>query len=389
MGAHIDITERKRLELQLRDSESLLSQAETIADMGSFVWDIASDRLTTSVGLLRLHQLHGTESPKTLTDAFLRLICPHDRQRVEEEIRRMVAERRTWPIEFHAKRADGEERLIFCESRPVFDSCSELVRMIGTVHDITHQRADEIRMNAMQSQLNHTSRLAVMGELLAGLAHEVNQPLCSIINFAKACQNGISHESVDLDQIRKWTASISAAANRAGDIVRRLLGFARRQGAEPHHTRLREVIDGAVLLVSHEASLRGIALKTVGVDDDLTVCVRPGQIQQVLVNLLRNGVDASEVADGSEVTIKVTANAAEESVEISVDDSGSGIPEETLERLFEPFFTTKPQGLGLGLAISRTIIEEHGGQIEALQNSGGGLTFRLILPIVTGAAEDE
>ena len=384
-----DITERKRLEFQLRDSESLLSQAEAIAEMGSFIWDLRTDEFTSSFGLRRLHGLSEAEFPKTFQDALGHLVHPHDRERVEQAARRMVAEQQTWPIEFLIRGADDEERLVSCETRAVFDSTERLVRLIGTIRDVTRQRANEMRVNSMQLQLNHTSRLAVMGELLAGIAHEVNQPLCSIINFSKACANVTEAEPVDLDQIRRWSGAINTAANRAGDIVRRLLGFARRHGTECEAVGLKKLVDDAVLLVDHEARISGIELRIDEPEDEVTLHVQPGQIQQVLVNLLRNSIDAMKAEGGAEKRIVMTISERNDEVEVSVSDSGGGVPDKKFEKLFEPFFTTKPQGLGLGLAISRTIIEDHGGRIEAERDAGSGLTFRFTLPLVKESSGDE
>ena len=383
-----DITKRKQLQRRLRDSESLLSQAEAIAEMGSFVWDLPTDGFTSSVGMRHLYGLTENEFPKTFQDALVHLVHPRQRQRVEEAARQMIAQQRTWSIEFHANRADGEERLISCETKPIFDSDNQLVRLIGTVHDITRQRADETRLNAMQLQLNHTSRLAVMGELLAGIAHEVNQPLCSIINFSKACANVAEAKPVDVDQICRWTESINTAATRAGDIVRRLIGFARRRDAEPEVTTLEKLVLDAVLLVSHDAKVSGVVLQIDQPEDEIPLQVQPGQIQQVLVNLLRNGIDALKGTDLPEKRIGVAIDKETDKVEISVSDNGGGVSNEEFERLFEPFFTTKRQGLGLGLAISRTIIEDHGGQITAERGLRGGLTFRFTLPIAKELPRD-
>ena len=384
-----DITKRKQLQLQLRDSESLLSQAEAIAEMGSFVWDLRTDGFTSSVGMRRLHGLSEAEFPKTVQNALGHLVHPEDRQRVEEAIRRVVAKQQTRSIEFRIQRSDDAVRLISCEARPIFDGTDRLVRLIGTVHDITRQRADETRLNAMQLQLNHTSRLAVMGELLAGIAHEVNQPLCSIINFSKACANVAEAESVDLDQIRRWSDAINTAANRAGDIVRRLLGFARRHGTEWEAVGVKALIGDAVLLVSHEAKISGVEICIDQPENEVNLHVQPGQIEQVLVNLLRNGIDAVNVDGLPEKRIVLTVDRQGDEVELSVSDSGGGVPDEQFEKLFEPFFTTKPRGLGLGLAISRTIIEDHGGQIKAERDAGSGLTFRFTLPFVKESSGDE
>jgi C4-dicarboxylate-specific signal transduction histidine kinase len=233
----------------------------------------------------------------------------------------------------------------------------------------------------MQLQLLHTPRLAVMGELAAGIAHEVNQPLCAIVNFAKACQNVATREPHDLDQLRQWLGAISTAAGRAGDIVRRLLGFARLEAAASEHVPARQLIDDALLLVRHEARSHQVAVEVDAAREDLVVVAAPVRIQQVLVNLLRNGIEALSAAPADRKKIAVRAARVADGVEISVADNGTGIPDDELQRVFQPFYTTKPQGLGLGLAISRTIIEDHGGRIEARPNASGGLTFRFTLPV--------
>lgn len=376
----VDITDRKHMETVIRDSEALLTQAEEIVGMGSFIWDVTSDDFSSSRGMHRLYGLNAHEFPNSFRDALLQLIHPQDQDRIRDEADRMVAERRAWPVEFRIVRSDGQERLIHCESQAFLGPDGQAIRYVGTVHDITCSRADEDRFLSMQLQLHHASRLAVMGELAAGVAHEVNQPLCSIVNFAKACQNVISREPANLDQIRQWTASINTAATRAGDIVHGLLKFARRHGADWESTAVRNLIDDAVLLVRHDAKLQAVVLHTELPEEDVAIEVQPGQIQQVLVNLLRNGIEAlSSVLDG-EKKLTVTATRLPDGLEISITDNGAGMPEKELSRLFEPYFTTKPKGLGLGLAISRTIVEDHGGQIEAAFNSDGGMTFRFTLP---------
>ncbi len=383
-----DISDLKRTEETLRQNERLLSQAEEIIGMGSFVWEVTSDGFTSSSGMRRLFGVAETEFPKRLTDAIERLVHPDDRERVSGEAERFVKDCAVHPLEFRIVRADGEERVVHCEFEPILDNAGRLDHLVGTLHDITRRRADETRISAMQVQLHHTSRLAVMGELAAGVAHEVNQPLCSIVNFAKACKNLTTRDPADLDRIRQWLDAITTASNRAGDIVHRLLGFARRETPVCDPVSTRHLIDDAVLLIRHEARSHRVAIQIETPEDDLVVRVHPVRIQQVLVNLLRNSIEALSTAIAPEKRILVTAERLADSVEISVADNGVGVPESELQRLFEPFYTTKSQGLGLGLAISRTIVEDHGRSITAALNSTGGLTFRFTLPTGKTPVED-
>ncbi|NLS91877.1 MAG: PAS domain S-box protein [Planctomycetaceae bacterium] len=302
-----------------------------------------------------------------------------------------VAERRSGrsgEYERRLRRKDGSTFWATVSATTMTDDQGRFAGSFVMVTDVTQRREDENRLDAMRLQLQHTSRLAVMGELAAGIAHEVNQPLCSIVNFAKACRNLACREPADLDQIRQWLDAIATAANRAGDIVHRMLGFARREAALCELVSVRRLIEDAVLLVRHQARSLRVAVEVEMPEDDPQVPVYPVGIQQVLVNLLRNGIEALAAADAVEKRIVVAVKRLADRVEISVADSGSGVSDDELSRLFEPFYTTKPQGLGLGLAISRTIIEDHGGNITATLNSSGGLTFRFTLPTRTFPAED-
>jgi PAS domain S-box-containing protein len=250
------------------------------------------------------------------------------------------------------------------------------------------RKEDENRLTALEMQLTHASRLATLGELAAGIAHEVNQPLCAIVNFAKACKNTASHEAPDLHQICEWCDSIAMAAARSGDIIRGMLGFARKYGSARATVAIGQVVTDAIQLVRYEAHARKAALLQEIPDQGLAVYVAPVQIHQVLVNLLRNAIDALENTHPDDGRVVVRAGRVDGMVQVSVSDNGPGQPEAELPKIFEPFFTTKPQGLGMGLAISRTIIEDHGGRIWATGNEGGGLTIHFTLPVEKDTSQD-
>lgn len=255
--------------------------------------------------------------------------------------------------------------------------CGQVAAIIS---DNTRRRADENRLAELQLQLHHTSRLATMGELAAGIAHDVNQPLCSIANFANACRNLASSEPADLQQIGKWCEAIVTSAARAGDIVRRLLGYARRTPPERRHLTIEQLLADALLLVQHEARANRVSIRLHNEDPLLAIEVQTVPIQQVMVNLLRNGIDALQNTERSDRHIHVHATRTNDRLHIAVADNGTGIPTHAASRIFEPFFTTKSHGLGLGLAISRTIVEDHGGSIWATNNDEGGLTVFFTLP---------
>ena len=255
--------------------------------------------------------------------------------------------------------------------------CGQVAAIIS---DNTHRKADENRFAELQLQLQHTSRLATMGELAAGIAHDVNQPLCSIANFANACRNLASSERADLQQIREWSESIVTAAARAGDIVRRLLGYARRNQPDRRPSTMEQLLADALLLVQHEARANRVSIRLENEDPHLAVEVQTVPIQQVMVNLLRNSIDALQNSEKPERHVRVHAAHTDGRLQVAVADNGTGLPADVATRVFDPFFTTKAHGLGLGLAICRTIVEDHGGNIWASNNEEGGLTVHFTLP---------
>jgi two-component system, LuxR family, sensor kinase FixL len=234
----------------------------------------------------------------------------------------------------------------------------------------------------MEHQLSHVSRLSTMGEMVAGIAHEVNQPLYSIVNYAKACANLLAKGgNIDLQQVSTWTDKIANAATRAGKIVSRMREFVSRRTAENEPVRIDETVSEAVELLAFDLRHSGavltssIPLQLPEIHGDRV------QLQQVLVNLVRNAVEAvSDNADG-ERKVAIEVEVEEESLRVSVLDNGPGPPSSDEVALFEPFETTKSDGLGMGLAISRTIIENHGGKLWAESNPEGGAAFRFTLPL--------
>jgi len=249
----------------------------------------------------------------------------------------------------------------------------------GFVRDLTERRAQERRMQELQSELVHVSRLTAMGEMASSLAHELNQPLSAVASYMKGSVTLLEQPQPDLGKLRAALDRAGAQALRAGDIIKRLREFVAK--GETEHT----LEDPAVLM--EEAS----ALALVGVkDQDIRVDLRlprnvgrvivdKVQIQQVALNLIRNAVDAMADAPRRELEIRVRAEDAD-TVLVSVSDSGPGLAPEVRDRLFQPFVTTKASGMGVGLSICRTIVEAHGGRIWADSRPGGGATFAFTLP---------
>jgi len=241
----------------------------------------------------------------------------------------------------------------------------------------------------LRAEITHAGRVSMMGQLASGLAHEINQPLAAILRNAEAAELYMQHPSPDLDEIRAILADIRADDERAAQIIQRMRSLLKRRTLETRRLDVRSLVDEVAALVRVDAAARDVKLELDVPGDVPDVRGDRVHIQQVLLNLVFNGMDALHGARLEHRRVGVTARAHATSgariLEIGVDDAGPGIPTDRLAHIFDPFFTTKPNGMGMGLSISRTIVEAHGGRIWAENKSGGGAAFRFTLPI----AEEE
>ncbi|HUT87939.1 MAG TPA: ATP-binding protein, partial [Thermoguttaceae bacterium] len=239
------------------------------------------------------------------------------------------------------------------------------------------------KLRQMETHLAHVTRLSAMGEMVAGIAHEVNQPFYSILNFAKASRNVLSAQrEPNLEDLRDWMNEIAAAAARAGDIIRRLRDFARKTGSIRVVSDIEGIIGESIELVAFEARQRHVTVQRERCKAALAASVDRVEIQQVLVNLLRNACEALEESEVPRRLVTIRTAATDAFVEVSVADNGPGLPPDKDLTIFNAFATTKIEGLGMGLAISKSIVESHGGEIWAASNPDGGATFHFTLPLV-------
>jgi len=255
-------------------------------------------------------------------------------------------------------------------------------RFVGIIHDLTSERAAELERHSLETRLAHVSRLSLLGEMAAGIAHEINQPLAAITNYSQAAKNILERGSLDSGSLRTACAGIADQVQRAGDVIQNLRKFVRAREIEKKHLSLEEIIEGAMVLVHADASHAGVTIETVFEPGLPCVSANAVQLQQVLLNLTRNAVDAmrEQTRRPREITIS-TRRAGSDKVEFLVSDRGPGVPANLEEAIFHPFFTTKRDGLGVGLAISRSIVESHGGELSFESRDGGGTTFIVKLPI--------
>ena len=253
----------------------------------------------------------------------------------------------------------------------------------GFIRDLTERQQTEARLQELQSELVHMSRLTAMGEMASALAHELNQPLAAIANYMKGSRRLLENrQDQSLSVLRDAMEKAADQALRAGDIIRRLRDFVSRGESERRVEDVKKLIEEASALALVGAKDKGVRVRFAFAPRLNYVLADKVQVQQVLLNLIRNAIDAMETAPTRELVV-ATSPAPDNMVEISVADTGGGIAPEIADQLFQPFVTTKSHGMGVGLSISRTIIESHGGSIAPRPNPGGGTIFTFTLPVVT------
>jgi PAS domain S-box-containing protein len=379
----LDLSEQKRAEEALRASEERWSKLAENSSGGIAL--IAPDGRFIAANLALQKMLGYSEEElqgRTLTD------ITHEEDRAATEARIQEGhqgERRIYRVEKRYLHKDG--RIIWADVSLVFvpASGSNSAFFSAVIIDRTDRKRAEEALQKAQAELAHVTRIMTMGEITSSIAHEINQPLGAIVNYGNACLRLLTAPSANLTQVTAALSAIVNDANRASAIIARIRALSKKAPPEMAALQVSDAVTDILALVRNELTGRQIALKTVLPGDLPPVLGDRIQLQQVLLNLVMNSIEAmSKVSpDQRQLVIEAQPHVSENKsfVLVSVTDSGVGLQAEDLPRVFETFYTTKADGMGMGLAISRSIVEAHGGRLWATLNANLGATFQLMLPV--------
>jgi PAS domain S-box-containing protein len=380
------LRQHNREQDRLRRQMDYFALGQKITRTGSWAWNPSSGELFWSREHFRIFGLD-PENNKVSYHVFFRMIHADERAHVEREFQEAVRAGRDFDSEYRIVRPDGQLRYIQSHAYPVFGESGELMEYVGTAADITEQRQGEESLGSMQAELAQASRAITLGQLMATIAHEVNQPLAALVANAGAAVRWLAGDPPRIDKARQALTRIARDANRASNVIARIRALIGGTDVQRAPLNLNSIVQEVIALVRSELRRNNITVRA-HLDENLRLvrCDRV-QVQQVLLNLIVNAIEAMVTAVTQPKLLAIATVADVAGVMVSVKDSGVGLDDLVLERVFEPFYTTKPRGMGIGLAISRAIIEAHGGRIWAVPNEASGTTFRFRLPFNGTPAE--
>jgi PAS domain S-box-containing protein len=381
VGSSTDITERKHAGEALRSSEAYLVEAQSLTHTGSCAIDGTSRE--TVYWSEEMFRLFGFDPQQGLPmfDQWLQRIHPEDRDKVKLASERTFLTKVNCDVEFRIVKPDGTVKHIHGIGHPVLSASGELVQVLGTMVDDTERKRSEEardRLRQLEADLAHIDRVSTLGEMAASLAHEIKQPIAAAITSANSCIEWLAHEPPNLDRARAAAARIDKYGNRAAEIIDRIRSLYKKSPSQRELVDVNETIHEILALLKGEADRYSVAMRTNLSAELPKIMLDRVQLQQVFMNLMLNGIEAMEDS-GGELTVKSQLQGGQ--LQFSVSDTGVGLPAEKMDQIFSAFFTTKPQGSGMGLAISRTIVESHGGRLWATANDGRGATFHFTPPV--------
>jgi PAS domain S-box-containing protein len=380
VGTTIDTTERIQAEEELRRSEANLADGQRLSHTGSWTWNVATGECFWSLEHFRLFGLDPENFDPTIENTQ-RFIHREDLPFVEQTLQRAIRDRTDFEVDYRLVRPDGSIRYHHGLGHPVVRESGEL-KFVGSVMDVTGRKQAEEELRKTQQELAHVTRVTTVGELTASIAHEVNQPLGAIVTNGHACLRLLSRADPDLDEARAAVECMIEEGMRAGEVIKRIRALVKKSGPGKSSHNINDTIREVIAFAAGELKKNQVTLHTELADDLPLVIADRVQLQQVMLNLILN---SNEAMSGSgwqprELLIRAEQVGPQE-IMVTVKDTGPGLDPENRERAFDPFFTSKEGGLGLGLSISKTIIEAHGGKLQNVPSGDTGATFQFSLPV--------
>ncbi len=303
---------------------------------------------------------------------------------MNESFEKLLREKVDTSSEFRIVLPSGTVKHLQTTRHPVMNDAGDVVKLVGTVIDMTERKRAEQereRLRQLEADLAHINRVSMMGELAASIAHEVNQPLSGVVVNGNACLRWLAGDSPNLDEAREAARRIVRDGKRAGDVIARIRALATKTATTREQLNLNEAVREVVAFAQAEVRRNRVILRTELADDLSPVLGDRVQLQQVVLNLVTNGIEAmSSVEDRPRELIVRTQNDDAGQVRVTVQDSGKGLDPQSMERIFDAFYTTKHGGMGMGLSISRSIIQHHEGRLWAVANDGPGMSVQFTVP---------
>ncbi len=377
------IEERGKGEMTLRGREERMSLAAESANLA--FWTINFERKESWMSDKGRAIFNFAPDEALSRELFLSRVHPEDRDAVDEAIERARVSSQAFEFEYRLLRPDGQTRWLISRGRYLRNDRDRVNELIGVAIDLTAQIQANLQLRLQREELAHLSRVALMGELTASLAHELNQPLTAIASNAAAGRRFLALGSPEPEMFDELLADVASDARRAGDIIHGIHHFVRKSESVRRAVNLNEIIREVLRLLHSDLLGRATAVETQLAPNLPPVDANSVQLQQILLNLLMNSLEAMHLTPAEKRRILISTKCEADSVVTSVRDYGGGLPKDNPDKIFTHFYSTKPTGMGMGLTIVRSIVESHGGELAA-ENADDGARFSFRLPV---AAKNE
>jgi PAS domain S-box-containing protein len=383
----LDLSEQKRAERALRRSEAFLAEGQRLSQTGSFCWRVATDEVTWSEQLYRIYELEIGE-PVTL-ELIRTRIHPEDLSVLEKM--KMVAQTsggaHDFEWQYRLMMPDHSIKYLHAVAHAIRDEDGQL-EYIAAIQDVTARRLSEDALDKARAQLTHVARVTTLGVLTASIAHELNQPLSGIITNANTCLRMLAADPPDVDGARETARRTIRDGDRASEVIARLRALFTKKESTTEPLDLNEATREVIALSSPDLQRKRVILRQELTDNLPPVNGDRVQLQQVVLNLLLNAADAMSDIDRPRDLVVSTTRDEGDRVRVTVRDVGVGLDLENTDKLFDPFYTTKRGGMGIGLSVSRSIVERHRGRLWVERNDGPGATFAFSIPLDPARAPD-